>query len=47
MPEKKKKERQKNDNDSWHESGLIKKVIWMNLVLVAVFWNSFYCVADD
>ena len=24
-----------------------KNNVKMNLVLVAVFWNSFYCVADE
>ena len=24
-----------------------KNIVKMNLVLVAVFWNSFYCVVDE
>ena len=28
-------------------TGQIYKGILMNLVLVAVFWNSLYCVADE
>ena len=28
-------------------TGQISKGILMNLVLVAVFWNSIYCVADE
>ena len=28
-------------------NGQMYKGILMNLVLVAVFWNSLYCVADE
>ena len=33
--------------EGMNPASIEKKNNIMNLVLVAVFWNSFYCVADE
>ena len=34
-------------NSEWNKVGLCREKFLLNLVLMAVFWNSSYCVADE